>query len=146
MPHDRRTDATPARSGAPGRREAGSWDLVVVGAGPAGAATALGALRADPSLRVLLLDRADFPRDKSCGDGIAPHVVDALRAVGAGDVVDGWTPLRAPRARPRRPRPSRRDAGPAGVGGPARGLRRPAGRARRRPPGAVPAPAPGRAR
>jgi geranylgeranyl reductase family protein len=70
------------------------WDLVVVGAGPAGSATALGALAADPSLRVLLLDRADFPRDKSCGDGIAPHAVDVLRGVGAGDVVDGWAPLR----------------------------------------------------
>jgi geranylgeranyl reductase family protein len=70
------------------------WDLAVVGAGPAGAATALGALRANPSLRVLLLDRADFPRDKSCGDGIAPHVLDALTSVGAGDVLDGWTPLR----------------------------------------------------
>jgi menaquinone-9 beta-reductase len=70
------------------------WDLVVVGAGPAGAATALGALRADPRLRVLLLDRDEFPRDKSCGDGIAPHVLDALRSVGAEDVVDGWQPLR----------------------------------------------------
>jgi geranylgeranyl reductase family protein len=70
------------------------WDLVVVGAGPAGAATALGALRAAPHLRVLLLDRQDFPRDKSCGDGIAPHVIDALRSVGAQDVVDGWQPLR----------------------------------------------------
>jgi geranylgeranyl reductase family protein len=69
------------------------WDLVVVGAGPAGACAALGALRADPGLRVLLLDRADFPRDKSCGDGIAPHVVDALASVGAADVVDGWAPL-----------------------------------------------------
>ena len=49
-----------------------SWDVVVVGAGPAGAATAIGALRSDPALRVALLDRADFPRDKSCGDGIAP--------------------------------------------------------------------------
>ena len=57
-----------------------SWDLVVVGAGPAGASAALGALTADPGLRVLLLDRADFPRDKSCGDGIAPHVLDALRS------------------------------------------------------------------
>ena len=49
---------------------------------------------ADPALRVLLLDRSDFPRDKSCGDGIAPHVLDALAEVGAADVVDGWTPLR----------------------------------------------------
>ena len=69
------------------------WDVVVVGAGPAGASAALGALTADPSLRVLLLDRADFPRDKSCGDGIAPHVLDALAEVGAADVVDDWTPL-----------------------------------------------------
>jgi geranylgeranyl reductase family protein len=66
----------------------------VVGAGPAGSAAALGALAEDPSLRVLLLDRADFPRDKSCGDGIAPHALDALATVGAGDVVDDWTPLR----------------------------------------------------
>ncbi len=80
VPHEERTDPP--------------WDLAVVGAGPAGAATALGALRANPSLRVLLLDRADFPRDKSCGDGIAPHVLDALTSVGAGDVLDGWTPLR----------------------------------------------------
>ncbi|WP_210502427.1 geranylgeranyl reductase family protein [Nocardioides xinjiangensis] len=70
------------------------WDVVVVGAGPAGSSAALGALAEDPSLRVLLLDRADFPRDKSCGDGIAPHVLDALAEVGAGDVVDGWRPLR----------------------------------------------------
>ena len=70
------------------------WDLVVVGAGPAGSAAALGALAIDPALRVLLLDRRDFPRDKSCGDGIAPHVLDALAEVGAGDVIDDWTPLR----------------------------------------------------
>jgi geranylgeranyl reductase family protein len=73
--------------------ENGPWDLVIVGAGPAGAATALGARCADPSLRVLLLDRADFPRDKSCGDGIAPHVFDALAAVGVRDAADGWLPL-----------------------------------------------------
>jgi geranylgeranyl reductase family protein len=70
------------------------WDLVIVGAGPAGSSAALGALTADPRLRVLLLDRSDFPRDKSCGDGIAPHVIDVLSEVGAGDVVGGWTPLR----------------------------------------------------
>ena len=71
-----------------------TWDLVIVGAGPSGASAALGALRQDPSLRVLLLDRSDFPRDKSCGDGVAPHVLDALATVGAADVVDGWAPLR----------------------------------------------------
>ena len=70
------------------------WDLVVVGAGPAGSSAALGALTADPTLRVLLLDRSDFPRDKSCGDGIAPHAIDRLAEVGAADVVDGWAPLR----------------------------------------------------
>ncbi|GAA1932300.1 geranylgeranyl reductase family protein [Nocardioides hwasunensis] len=71
-----------------------TWDLVVVGAGPAGASTALGALVADPGLRVLLLDRSDFPRDKSCGDGIAPHVLDVLAEVGVADVVDDWAPVR----------------------------------------------------
>ena len=70
-----------------------AWDLLVVGAGPAGSAAALGALSADPTLRVLLLDRADFPRDKCCGDGIAPHVLDVLDGVGAGDVADGWAPV-----------------------------------------------------
>lgn len=70
------------------------WDLVVIGAGPAGSSAALAALAEEPGLRVLLLDRSDFPRDKSCGDGIAPHVLDALAEVGAADVVDDWTPLR----------------------------------------------------
>jgi len=70
-----------------------SWDLVVVGAGPAGATTALAALHADPSLRVLLLDRADFPRDKSCGDGIAPHCFSALASIDVTGVEAGWTPL-----------------------------------------------------
>lgn len=70
-----------------------SWDLVVVGAGPAGATAALAALAERPGARVLLLDRERFPRDKSCGDGIAPHVLDVLTPLGAGDVTTGWTPL-----------------------------------------------------
>jgi geranylgeranyl reductase family protein len=57
-------------------------DVVVVGAGPAGSAAALGVLRAWPGARVLLLDRAGFPRDKPCGDGVAPHVDDVLRRLG----------------------------------------------------------------
>ena len=68
--------------------------MVVVGAGPAGAATALGALRADPGLSVLLLDRADFPRDKACGDGVAPHVLDVLAGVGVTGLLDDRVPVR----------------------------------------------------
>ncbi|WP_447008129.1 geranylgeranyl reductase family protein [Saccharothrix isguenensis] len=60
------------------------WDLVVVGAGPAGSAAAIAALRADPSARVLVLDAADFPRDKVCGDGVAPHAMDVLAGLGVG--------------------------------------------------------------
>jgi hypothetical protein len=69
-----------------------SWDIVVIGAGTAGAATALGALSVRPGLRVLLLDRAAFPRDKACGDGIAPHVLDVLASVGVMGLLDDWTP------------------------------------------------------
>src|SRR6478752_945189 len=73
---------------------ADSWDLVVVGAGPAGSAAALGALAARPDLRGLLLDRADFPRDKACGDGIAPHVLDVLESVGVTGLLDDWSQVR----------------------------------------------------
>ena len=70
------------------------FDLAVIGAGPAGAAAAIGALRADPSLSVALIDRADFPRDKACGDGIAPHVVDLLTAVGVTNLMEDQVPVR----------------------------------------------------
>lgn len=69
------------------------WDLVVVGAGPAGSAAALAARRVRPDASVLLLDRADFPRDKSCGDGIAPHVLDLLAGLGLPGVVDDHRPV-----------------------------------------------------
>jgi geranylgeranyl reductase family protein len=44
------------------------WDVVVVGAGPAGSSAARAA--AERGLRVLLVDRATFPRYKTCGGGI----------------------------------------------------------------------------
>ncbi len=64
-----------------------AWDAVVVGAGPAGAAAAgrLGAAGA----RVLLVDRARFPRDKSCGGGLTGR---ALRQApcDVAPVVEEW--------------------------------------------------------
>lgn len=66
------------------------WDLVVVGAGPAGASAALSAVQDRPDARVLLLDREDFPRDKACGDGIAPHVFDVLASVGVVGIEAGY--------------------------------------------------------
>ncbi|GAA2723373.1 NAD(P)/FAD-dependent oxidoreductase [Cellulomonas aerilata] len=69
------------------------WDLVVVGAGPAGATAALAALSARPGARVLMLDRASFPRDKACGDGVAPHVLDVLATVGVTGLLDDRIPV-----------------------------------------------------
>lgn len=69
------------------------FDVVVVGAGPAGSAAALAARRA--GARVLLLDRANFPRDKACGDGIAAHALDVLAELGVTGAVDGYAPLPA---------------------------------------------------
>ncbi len=75
------------------------WDLVVVGAGPAGSAAALGALTSRPGTRVLMLDRSGFPRDKACGDGIAPHVLDVLAGVGVTGLLDDRTPVHELRLR-----------------------------------------------
>ncbi len=60
-------------------------DVVVVGAGPSGAATAL--LLARAGHRVLVLDRARFPRDKACGEGLMPSGVAALRRLGVLEAV-----------------------------------------------------------
>ncbi|MEU8271962.1 FAD-dependent monooxygenase, partial [Sphaerisporangium sp. NPDC049002] len=70
------------------------WDLVVVGGGPAGSAAALRAKRLRPEARVLLLDKADFPRDKACGDGIAAHCRDELALLGIPDLIADYRPTR----------------------------------------------------
>ncbi len=64
-------------------------DVVVVGAGPGGAATAYWA--ASAGLDVLLLDKATFPRDKVCGDGLTPRAVAELVRMGVPlRAEDGW--------------------------------------------------------
>jgi 2-polyprenyl-6-methoxyphenol hydroxylase-like FAD-dependent oxidoreductase len=60
-------------------------DIVVVGAGPSGAVTALCAARRGH--HVTVIDRARFPRDKPCGEGLMPPGVDVLRRLGLLDAV-----------------------------------------------------------
>ena len=55
-------------------------DIIVVGAGPAGLATALGAAQA--GLDVLVLERRTGTIDKACGEGLMPVAVRALAALG----------------------------------------------------------------
>jgi len=60
-------------------------DVVVIGAGPGGSATAYYLARR--GLDVLLLDKTDFPRDKTCGDGLTPRAVNVLQEMDlAGDL------------------------------------------------------------
>jgi geranylgeranyl reductase family protein len=55
-------------------------DVLVVGAGPAGSAAAFTA--ASRGLDVLLVDKATFPRDKTCGDGLTTGALRILEALG----------------------------------------------------------------
>jgi geranylgeranyl reductase family protein len=64
-------------------------DTVIVGAGPAGTAAATTLARA--GLDVLVVDRATFPRDKICGDGLTSLALRLLEDLGFDPVtVDNW--------------------------------------------------------
>jgi len=65
-------------------------DVAVVGAGPAGASAAVHLARA--GLEVLVVDRARFPRDKCCGDGLTTLALRELEDLGADPAaVASWT-------------------------------------------------------
>lgn len=68
-------------------------EVVIVGSGPAGAATALRLAAADPELaaRTVLLDKARHPRDKTCAGGVIPKAIRLLATLGV--------PLDVPQAR-----------------------------------------------
>ncbi|GIF05258.1 geranylgeranyl reductase family protein [Actinoplanes siamensis] len=55
-------------------------DVIVVGAGPGGSAAAYHLAR--HGLRVLLLEKTEFPREKVCGDGLTPRAVRQLVRMG----------------------------------------------------------------
>lgn len=63
-----------------GARRQPAVDVLVAGAGPAGAAAAITA--ADRGLTVLMADKAVFPRDKTCGDGLTAGALRTLERLG----------------------------------------------------------------
>ena len=66
-------------------------DVIVVGAGPGGSATAYHLAR--HGINVLLLEKTEFPREKVCGDGLTPRAVKQLIDMGIPTdpaVSPGW--------------------------------------------------------
>jgi geranylgeranyl reductase family protein len=78
-----------SRSTAAPRPPADEADVIVVGAGPSGSATAF--YLAQAGLNVLVLEKSRFPREKVCGDGLTPRAVKALIGMGISvSEQDGW--------------------------------------------------------
>jgi flavin-dependent dehydrogenase len=69
--------------------------VLIAGAGPAGLACALRLRRRAPERRVLVIDRARFPRSKPCGGGLTGRVSEALAALGVTRRVPAATLVRA---------------------------------------------------
>ncbi len=69
--------------------------VIVVGAGPAGSSAAYHLARA--GVDVILLEKARFPREKVCGDGLTPRAVHQLIRMGVDITAPGWTRSRGMR-------------------------------------------------
>ncbi len=64
-------------------------DVAIVGAGPAGSAAAIAASRC--GLEAVVVDKATFPRDKVCGDGLTTGALRRLEELGvAPDAIPSW--------------------------------------------------------
>jgi menaquinone-9 beta-reductase len=86
------TTASPGR--APARTPAvpRTADVVVIGAGPAGCAAAMTLARGGRD--VVVIDRARFPRDKCCGDGLTTAALRTLEELGLDPAdVPSWRPV-----------------------------------------------------
>ena len=68
------------------------YDVIIIGAGPAGCATALFLHRR--GYRVVVLDQARFPRDKVCGEFISPAADPILEELGLMDAIEQTSPVR----------------------------------------------------
>lgn len=82
--------AREGRSGMADQLAGDRCQVLVVGAGPAGAATAYHLAKA--GIDVLVLEKSVFPRDKICGDGLTPGAVKEILAMGINPLAEGWQP------------------------------------------------------
>ncbi|MCY4258381.1 MAG: geranylgeranyl reductase family protein [bacterium] len=79
------------------------WDAAVMGAGPAGCAAAITLARAGH--KVIVMDKARFPRPKTCGDGLTTSALRLLESLGLDPApIGSWMPakevhLRSPSGR-----------------------------------------------
>jgi len=80
-PSSRRSRSTRARS----------FDVIVVGGGPSGAVMAWAL--ATRGIRVLILDRARFPREKVCGDFVEPRGLRLFQTMGCLGAIEADDPL-----------------------------------------------------
>ncbi len=71
------------------------WDVVIIGAGPAGAMAAYETARRNFS--VLLIDKARFPRNKVCGCCVSSRALKALKAAGLLQALEDLNPPRLSR-------------------------------------------------
>lgn len=69
---------------SPGARRAAApaWDVAIVGGGPAGISTALHLHAAAPRARIVVLEKARYPRDKICAGGIGARAFRLLERIG----------------------------------------------------------------
>ena len=73
------------------RRDADRYDVIIVGAGPAGSTLAW--RLASEGAKTLLLDGARFPREKVCGDYIEPRGLHVLDKMGCLQLLEATSPL-----------------------------------------------------
>ena len=64
------------------------YDVLIIGAGPSGSNAAISYKNLNPDLKVGLIDKSVFPRDKSCGDAIGPGVISALKRFNNQHILD----------------------------------------------------------
>ena len=74
--------STPAPPGTGPADHPVSWDVAIVGGGPAGISTALHLHAAAPRARIVVLEKARYPRDKICAGGIGARAFRLLERIG----------------------------------------------------------------